>query len=114
MQTILVTDDILQDQQLILADGSLITIEIYFRPMQYGWFFNTISYGSWTLNGFRIVNSPNMLHQYKNQIPFGIACQTVGSREPMFQEDFQQGNSSLYLLNQTEIIDFSNFLSGVG
>lgn len=108
------TNDFLQDQKLILPDGSLVSIEIYFRPMQYGWFFNSITYGSWALNGFRIVNSPNMLHQFINQIPFGIACQTEGDREPQFQEDFAQNISSLYLLSQSEVFAFSDFLSGVG
>lgn len=105
-----ITDDPLQQQRILLSDGTQVLIQLYFRPMQYGWFFNTIQYGDFTLNGLRVTNSPNMLQQWRNQIPFGIACYTVNLREPSQQEDFSSGNAKLYLLTAAEVNQYTEFL----
>src|SRR4051812_27196145 len=65
-----VTSDAGQTQSLILPDGTTVTITMVFIPMQYGWFFSNITYGSFVLENIRICNSPNLLHQWRNLIPF--------------------------------------------
>lgn len=107
-----VTSDYLQQQNISLPDGTTFFMELRFVPMQSGWFFNTIVYESFVLNGYRVCNSPNMLHQFKNQIPFGIACLSNEEREPSLQEDFSSGNSVLYLLNEEEVAQYTEFLVG--
>lgn len=102
-----------QQQTLTLPDGSTFLLQLYFRPMQYGWFINTLVYKNFTINGMRIVVSPNMLRQFKNQIPFGIACFSKGNREPSQQQDFVSGACNLYLLTAAEVIQYEEFLSGV-
>jgi hypothetical protein len=104
------TSDPLQQQSMVLADGSKVTIQLYFRPMQFGWFFNSISYGSFLLQGIRVTNNPDILYQWRNQIPFGIACYTVGNREPSQQEDFSSGASKLFLLTEAEVEQYREFL----
>lgn len=107
-----VTSDTLQTQKIILADGSQALLTLNFKPMQYGWFINELSYGNVTINGMRVCVSPNILFQFKNQLPFGIACFSTASREPSQQNDFVSGNANLYLLTAAEVNDFSEFISG--
>lgn len=106
------TADPLQQQQLVLPGGSTVTIQIYFRSMQYGWFINSLVYKTFTLRGLRITNSPNMLHQFKNQIPFGLACYSTANREPSQLQDFSSGASQLYILTAAEVAEYAAFLNG--
>jgi len=105
------TADYLQDQTFFLPDGSSVSIEFYYRPTQYGWFINSLTYGSFVLNGLRISDSPNLLRQFKNQLPFGLACVTNALRDPTQLEDFASGASNLYFLDASEVQDYEDFLS---
>lgn len=105
-----ITSDALQEQTLILPDGSGVYIQIYFRENQYGWFFNEITWNEFTVKGLRITNSPNMLYQFKNQLTFGFACYSNANREPSLQEDFSSGASKLYLLSQDEVDEYTAIL----
>ncbi len=106
-----VTDDALQTQTLVLEDGTSFSMSMYYRPIQQGWFFNNITYGDFILNGMRIVNSPNMLNQWRNKLPFGIACFTEGNREPTLQQDFSTQKAKLYVLTSTEVDEFAEYLT---
>ena len=105
-----ITDDSLQEQTLVLDDGSSVFIQMYFMPMQYSWIFTQIIYNNFTLNGLRISNSPNMLQQFRNQIPFGIGCFSTANREPSQQQDFSSGASELYILTAAEVAAYETFL----
>lgn len=107
-----VTDDSKQKRTLILPDGSQIQLSIYFIPMQFGWFITELIYKDFTLQGLRITNSPNMLHQFKNQLPFGIACFSKEDREPSQSQDFSSAASQLFVLDSDEIEEYQDFLSG--
>lgn len=106
------TNNARQKQTLVLPDGTFITLEIYFIEMQQGWFITNLQYGNFTLSGLRITNSPNMLYQFKNQIPFGIACFSSAEREPSLVDDFASQSSKLYVLTQAEVEQYSEYLSG--
>lgn len=107
------TDDPLQDMSLVLPDGTQVFLEIYFRQYQQGWFINTISYGSnFLIQGLRISNNPSILRQWKNLIPFGLACYSAANREPSLIQDFSSGNSKLYILTAAEVAQYEIFLSG--
>lgn len=105
------TSDALQTQNLVLPDGTVIALTIYFRDMQLGWFINQLTWGSFTIQGLRITNSPNMLNQWRNLIPFGLSCVTAGGREPSLQQDFSSGTSNLFILTQAEVTAYANFLT---
>lgn len=107
-----VTNNSLQQQTLILLDGTTVTFTLYFMPMQYGWVFKNITYLDFVLNSLRVTVSPNMLNQFRNQIPFGIACFSKASREPSLQEDFASGAAKLYLLSEAECQEYADILSG--
>lgn len=112
LQIFNITADAQQIQTLNLPDGTNIILQLYYNASQYGWFITSLTYGSFQLNSFRICNSPNMLNQYRNQIPFGLACVTIDSREPTQILDFQSGNSILYILNAQEVQEYVEFLQG--
>ncbi len=79
--------------------------------MQYGWFIRSLVYKGVTINGARITNNPNFLRQFKNQIPFGMACFTEEEREPTLIEDFSSESSKLYILTEAEVDQYENFLN---
>lgn len=101
-----------QKKTLVLADGSQVVMEMYFAEMQYGWFIRELTYQDFTLKGLRITNSPNMLYQFKNKIPFGLACFSKDNREPMLKQDFSSGASVLYILSEEEVEEYAELLSG--
>lgn len=103
-----------QQIPVILADGTTLNIGLAFFSMQSGWFFTSLNWnnGQWVENGRRVVSHPNMLRQYRNIIPFGLACFTTGNREPTQQQDFSSGASALYILSASEVLDFEVWLQG--
>lgn len=101
-----------QRQAVILGDGSQVSLTLLYRPLQQGWFLTELSYKGTVLTGRRVVNSPNMLHQYRTQIPFGLACFSAGNREPSFQQDFSTGASKLYVLTAADVAAYQRYLTG--
>lgn len=103
----------MQQLSLILYNGNILTLTIYFIPLQQGWFITNLTYNAtnFVLKGLRITVNPNMLYQFKNQIPFGLGCFTTLLREPSLQQDFSSGNFNLYILTQTEVSQYSQLLS---
>lgn len=107
-----VTADTFQKSQLILPDGSQASLSLAFFPMQFGWFLS-LSYKTVTIDLRRIFVSPNILHQFCNQLPFGIACtSSQANREPTQQQDFSSGNCNLYLLTAAEVAAYTRYLAG--
>lgn len=105
-----ITSDAYQKHTLVLSDGTSFSITLYYMPMQYGWFIKEFIYGTFTLNGLRICNNPNMLYQFKNKVPFGLACFSKDNREPMLIDDFSSGNSVLYVLTSEEVTYYESVL----
>lgn len=106
-----VTDATTQRRNLVLEDGTSLDLEVQFVPLQGGWFINELSYLGFTLRGVRIGNNLNILNQYRNLLPFGLACVTDLEREPSLQGDFLSGEFKLFILTAEEVQQFSEFLS---
>jgi hypothetical protein len=107
-----VTANAKQNHTLVLPDGTNLQIRIYFAQQQKSWFIEQLVYGDFEVRGMRLSNSYNLLYQYKNKIPFGLACLSKEQREPSLQEDFSSGNSILYILTAAEVSQYTEFLSG--
>lgn len=103
-----------QRQTMVLPDGSQIGFAIFYSSQQQGWFIREITYKntSFTLRGVRLTNSPCMLYQFRNQIPFGLACISPSGREPMLIDDLSSGATLLYILTAEEVEQYGSFLSG--
>lgn len=107
-----ITSDSYQQQTLVLDDGTSFVITMYFRPLQNGWFITNITYGDFVLTEVRICNSPNILFQWQNKLPFGLGCFSTNNREPQFQDDFFSGASQLYILNESEVEEYAAYIRG--
>lgn len=105
-----VTSDSLQKQTLILPDGTPLIFTLYYQPQQLGWYIKELTYGTLTVRSMRVCNNFNMLHKFKNKIPFGMACISEANREPMFIDDFSSGKSILYILTAAEVQQYTEFL----
>ena len=106
------TADPSQHQTFVLPDGTQIDITIQYKDRVLGWFITNLTYGSFTITNYRIVNSPNMLYQFKNQIPFGLQCLTTDGQEITTIQDFELGRASLFILTAAEVQQYAEFLSG--
>lgn len=111
-QILQITNDARQRQTLFIEDGTSFSLEIYFIPMQLGWFITELIYKDVTIRNIRITNSPNMLHQFRNQLPFGIACFSKDDREPSLVNDFVSQASKLYILTTADVAAYTRFLTG--
>ncbi len=107
-----ISSDAKQKHTLLLDDGSNLIINMEYKPLQTGWFIVQLVHNTFVLNNLRIVTSPNMLHQYKNQIPFGLGCFVQGDQEPMLKEDFSSNRAKLRILTAAEVILYGEILSG--
>jgi hypothetical protein len=105
------TDGSPQQLAIQLLDGTTVTWTLYFDPQQLGWFYD-ISWDGvnppFTVNGNRLVAYPNILRQYRNLIPFGLTVTTVDSSEPIGQETFVDGTTTVLLLDATDVINIEN------
>lgn len=107
-----ITTDALQQQTLVLPDGTQMVLTLQYITSQLGWFIQSLVYQDFTLRNVRITTSPNMLRQFKNKLPFGLACYVTGNREPLLQADFSSGNANLFVLTRAEVLEWERFLAG--
>ena len=82
-------------------NGTEIYFTLQFRPRTRNWYVS-FTYGDFVLNGMKLVLSPNILHQYSNRVPFGLAVSALDKLEPMFINDFSTSRVILYILTGEE------------
>lgn len=95
-----ITDAPVQTFGLILADGSRAICTLRFRDQQTGWFLD-VSYGTIEINGMRLVSTPNILRQFREVLPFGLAFAMPAGADPVDIEAFSTG--TFLLLEGTEM-----------
>lgn len=97
------TDQPNQRSSVILPDGTSAVLTLNYKPQQMGWFYS-LEWGTFALNGARLVASPNMLRQYQNLLPFGLALLMVPNTiEPTGQTVFVDGSAILLLLDAADV-----------
>lgn len=94
-----------------LEDGSIINLELKYFPAIQRWIIN-VTHETFTVNGINLCSSFNILRQWKNVIPFGIACLTIDTADPIFIDDFISGRASIFILNEEEIQLFEDYVYG--
>jgi hypothetical protein len=82
-----------------LEDGGTIQLTLNFRSNQRCWFYSISGSNGLSLNNRRLVNSPNMLRQFRNNINFGLSCIVSDGGEPWFLNDFETGRVKIYELS---------------
>ncbi len=105
------TDDFKQKHTITLPNGKQTELTLEFKPQQIGWFM-TLTYEDFTVTGYRVTTNPNFIRQFKNLVPFGLACFVEENQEPMFQEDFSSGRAKLYILTEDEVGELEGIIGG--
>lgn len=104
-----ITNEPTQTMAVTLPDGSRVTMTLYFRPQQNGWFFDLVWPGSATVltpfvvQNRRLVTAGNLLRQFRDIIPFGLAVFTVDNQDPITQGCLADGSTQIVLLSADDI-----------
>ena len=85
-----------------------ITLKLYYSDNLLGWFFS-LKYGDFECQNLRLVNHPNLLNQWNLILPFGLRCETKNGYDALSRFDFEDGNASLYFLDEQEVNDVQNY-----
>lgn len=86
-----------------LEDGGTIQLTLNFRSNQRCWFYSILGSSGFTVNNRRLVNSPNMLRQFRRNINFGLSCVVSDGGEPWFLDDFINGRVKIYELSLADV-----------
>ncbi len=90
------------------SNGDVITIVLIYQSSTRNWKMD-IDWDSFQLRGQRIYSSPNLLIQYQNIIPFGMAVITNGSGDPFLINDFSSRRADMFILTPAEVEQVNNF-----
>ena len=113
-QVVNFTADPNQNLVIILADGTQINLTLNYFAGQEGWFYSlNYNSGQFIVNNRRLVTSPNMLAQFENIIPFGLAVTTTDGYEPIFLTDFVSGRASFYILEAADVVAIAESIINV-
>lgn len=91
-----------QRHQLVIEAGESADFHLYFSGRQMSWYYD-ITYKDISINGSKVVLTPNSLRQYKNILPFGLTFFTDGFVEPFKLDDFSSGRIKMAILNEDEV-----------
>lgn len=92
-----------------IDSGDQITCVMQYLPTQRGWVLN-VSYNGFELNGIAVVNSFNILRNYRNIIPFGLTVTTIDGFDPYYVQDFSSQRAQMYLLSTSEVEELETAL----
>lgn len=98
------SDDANQLTRVALPDGSLVSLALVYRPATQRWTVS-VTRNDFTVNNVNLCVHPNILRQWRNLIPFGLACVTTDSGDPVLIDDFTSGRATLYILTQADVTE---------
>ena len=104
MKLIGLNADSKQEYTLVLPDGSTVDFKLEYVPNQAGWFYS-VTYRDWSSVNRRLVVSQNMLRQFREIIPFGLACFSTDIYEPLYQDDIATGRITVCQLDQADVLE---------
>ena len=107
------TNDAMQQLTLDGIPGVEINVTLRFMPRIQIWNMD-VAYGSFLAQGIPVLCSPNLLRQWRNIIPFGIACSNIYQLDPYTIIDFVNGNSTFYLLDGDDVASIEQTIYGDG
>lgn len=109
-----ISDDASQKISVVLDDGTVVVINFNYRPSIQRWTMDVARTDSsvFTAKGLMICIHPNLLREWKNVIPFGIACNSTDGVDPIDVSDFSNQRCSLYVLNASDVESIETDLIG--
>lgn len=106
------SDEADQLTKIVLGDGSIATFEFIYLPAIERWVYS-VSHPDLTVNRLILCMGPNVLRDFRNIIPFGLACYTTDGADPFYIEDFSSGRVTLYVLDASEVAFFEESVFNV-
>lgn len=106
------TDNAKQNIKLALEDGTRADLTLEFKANQSGWFYS-LTYGDFVVLNRRLVNSPNMLRQFRGILSMGLACVVADGLEPVFLNDLISGRVQIFTLNSVDVISVEGLVANV-
>lgn len=97
------TDFANQQTVLILDDGTTAAVDLVFHGGTERWIMS-VEYLGRSYNGIGLCDHPNILRQWKNTLPFGLACVTADQTDPFNVNDFSTERVKMYLLNAADVL----------
>lgn len=85
-----------------LPDGTTAQLEFVYRSGTQRWTVS-ITYSTFSLSGYNLVTGPNILRQWKNVIPFGMAILSTTGLDPMYPTDLVDGTIFVEMLDADEV-----------
>jgi len=85
-----ISNDYKQKFKYPIQGSPTVSVSIEFRENQSSWFLS-LTWGSFTINNDRIAVSNNLLDQFKNILPFGIAVYGPGDIDPFSLDAWTKG-----------------------
>ena len=97
-----ITNDTVQKLRLVGENNEQIDFKLRYLPSQQAWYFD-LSYQGIDIDNMKLVTSPNLLRQWENYLPFGLACLTLDGADPFFIDDFIDERVQIYLLGEEDL-----------
>lgn len=99
-----ITNEPHQIHHLVIGDGSIVDLTLKYLPAIQRWSFG-INHTNLTFHTRILGNHINILRQWKNILPFGLACTSYDSIDPFDINDFSNNRVEMHLLSSDEIDD---------
>jgi hypothetical protein len=106
-----ITDESKQKHLLEIEGFEKATLYLEFKPNKNAWFFS-LEWQTFSTYNIQLVKNYNLLRQFKNIIPFGIAIYTKSGQDPMTDDAFSSGDAEFFLLTASEVLELEAALYG--
>ena len=97
-----ITNSPIQSLTVPIPNLASANLTLNFRATQQMWFWD-LSWGNFSVQGNALVNTPNLLRQWSELLPFGIGCSTQDGLDPTGQDTLNSGLTQLFLLEARDL-----------
>lgn len=97
------TADPKQQFNINIPGYDVATVYLEFKPLQNAWFMD-LTWGAFVCKNERVSNSPNLLRQWSNVLPFGIMVEGVDDLDPVLPDAWTNYNK-FWVIDDTEFPD---------
>lgn len=94
-----------------LPDGTLVTVNLAYLAGTQRWMMN-LTYKDVVINGIGVCVHPNLLRQFREQIPFGFSCTATNGIDPIASDDFTNLRCAFFLLSESDIAEIEKVVFG--
>lgn len=95
-------DEANQLTRIVLDDGSIVLLNFIYRGATQRWTVN-ITRNDFTVNDINLCVHPNLLRDFRENIPFGLALISTDGGDPVLINDFTSGRITMYTLSAADV-----------